>query len=83
MNPEKQVLSDKAVSPSMIRSVFSELKANGYSDNQIAALSLGLMRMVSETRQPDTRFHRMPVPENQTLLGLPEEFESVYLANLI
>ncbi|NMB77436.1 MAG: hypothetical protein GYA21_20180 [Myxococcales bacterium] len=83
MNPEKQGLSDQAVSPSMIRSVFSELKANGYSDNQITALSLGLMRMVSDARQPGMEFHHMPVAENQTLLGLPEEFESVYLANLM
>ena len=36
------------VSESMVRSVFSELKANGYSHDQILALSTGLMEMASE-----------------------------------
>jgi hypothetical protein len=36
------------VSESMIKSVFSELKVNGYSDDQILALSAGLMEMASE-----------------------------------
>ena len=36
------------VSESMIRSLFRELKANGYSYDQILALSTGLMEMASE-----------------------------------
>lgn len=36
------------VSESMIRSLFSELKANGYTHDQILALSTGLMEMASE-----------------------------------
>lgn len=83
MNPGNLTSEQVAVSPSMVRSVFSELKANGYSDGQIAALSMGLMRMASESKQPDMGVQHMSLSESQTLLGLPEEFESVYLANLI
>jgi hypothetical protein len=36
------------VSESMVRSMFSELKANGYTDHQILALSTGLMEMASQ-----------------------------------
>lgn len=82
MNPTNLAIANSAVSPSMVRSVFSELKANGYSDGQIAALSLGLMRMASEPKQPGREFPRDAASENQ-LLGLPEEFESIYLANLM
>jgi hypothetical protein len=32
----------------MIRSVFAELKANGYSDQQIKALSAGLIQMADK-----------------------------------
>lgn len=38
------------VSPSMIRSVFAELKANGYSDQQIKALSAGLIQMADKRK---------------------------------
>jgi hypothetical protein len=82
MNPTNLAIANSTVSPSMVRSVFSELKANGYSDGQIAALSLGLMRMASEIKQPEREFPQDAASENQ-LLGLPEEFESVYLANLM
>ena len=36
------------VSESMIRGLFSELRANGYTHDQILALSTGLMEMASE-----------------------------------
>ena len=36
------------VSESMVRSLFRELKANGYTHDQILALSTGLMEMASE-----------------------------------
>ena len=41
------------VSESMIRSVFSELKANGYSHDQILALSAGLMELAGEAVRED------------------------------
>jgi hypothetical protein len=37
----------------MIHSLFSELKANGYTHDQILALSTGLMEMASEAVRED------------------------------
>jgi hypothetical protein len=42
----------EAVSPSMIISVFSQLKANGYSESQILALSQGLVEYASGKLEP-------------------------------
>ena len=41
------------VSESMIHGVFSELKANGYTEHQILALSAGLMDLASEAVRDD------------------------------
>jgi hypothetical protein len=75
------------ISPSMVQSVFTELKANGYSDSQIAALSNCLMEMAS-TEIRRTQATTTPAPEGtldsaKDLLGLPKEFESLYLAGLM
>ena len=75
------------ISPSMVQSVFKELKANGYSDAQIGALSNCLMEMAS-TEIRRTQSHPTPSPDGRLdgagdLLGLPEEFESLYLAGLM
>jgi hypothetical protein len=84
------------VSPSMIQSMFGELKANGYSDGQIMALSKGLMETAHNALCCGQTTH-VGVPgfsgsaadavmgqsECRGLLGFPEEFESLYLAGLI
>ena len=36
------------VSPSMVKSVFGQLKSNGYSNGQIVALSNGLAKMAND-----------------------------------
>ncbi len=64
------------VSPSMISSVFAELKANGYSDRQILALSDGLMRMADSLIQKKvTSLKPSPLQQDN-----PEEFEPDGLA---
>jgi hypothetical protein len=42
----------ETVSPSMILSVFTQLKENGYSESQILALSKGLVEYTSERLSP-------------------------------
>jgi hypothetical protein len=42
----------ETVSPSMILSVFTQLKENGYSDSQIVALSKGLLEYSSDRLSP-------------------------------
>jgi len=69
------------VSPSMVQSVFRELKANGYSDAQIAALSRGLMSMATSTLRAAHDSGEWSC--NGSWLNLPEEFESTYLAGLV
>ena len=67
------------VAPSMVRSVFAELKANGYSDHQILALSDGLMRMAdSRLREKVARKQ----PQDLRDAEQSEEFESVCAAGL-
>ncbi len=46
---------ESRISPSMVQSVFHELKANGYSDRQIVALSKELAALVrnSMNREPE------------------------------
>ena len=46
---------ESRISPSMVQSVFHELKANGYSDRQIVSLSKDLAALVRSTmnREPE------------------------------
>lgn len=60
------------VSPSMIRSVFDELKANGYSDHQILALSDGLMRLVDSRLRK--KVSRVPTNSKPAEESESEEF---------
>jgi hypothetical protein len=84
------------VSPAMVQSVFKELKENGYSDGQIVALSRELMEIANTSdrrggatvrRAKNELFPASFWPrssnEKTGLLGLPEEFESMYLAGLM
>lgn len=73
------------ISSSMVRNVFTELKANGYSDGQIAALSRGLMDMAKTAAIQDGRAGSCGWwgQDGPGLLGFPEEFESLYLAGLM
>ncbi|MBN2495703.1 MAG: hypothetical protein JXR96_14010 [Deltaproteobacteria bacterium] len=71
-------LRAERVSGSMIRSVFGELKANGYSDGQIVALSNGLKDLAQKhmaprrSRQPSEPEEAcQPVEYDLSLLGLP------------
>jgi hypothetical protein len=60
------------VSESMIRSVFSELKANGYTHDQILALSTGLMELASEAvREENGSGQKLDESCNA---GLPRQF---------
>jgi hypothetical protein len=56
------------VSPSMIVSVFTQLKENGYSDSQILALSKGLVEYTSDRLSPRRR-----KPTYLSLAGSPLE----------
>lgn len=54
-----------AVSPSMILSVFTQLKANGYSENQILALSQGLVEYAADKLSPKRETpHYLSLAEN-------------------
>ena len=67
------------VSPSMIRSVFAELKDNGYSDRQILALSDGLMRMADIRLKKKYASHHGQNPDEQEV---PEDLEALCAAGL-
>jgi len=81
------------VSEAMIRSIFMELKSNGYTDGQIAALSEGLAMMASHSApvrsgtgsllrlaiQPPGRAETVDSSEGLFLIGCPEGFESLCL----
>ena len=59
------------VSESMIRGVFSELKANGYTEHQILALSAGLMELASEAVRDDDGVR--PEVDDPCPAGLPHQ----------
>ncbi len=72
------------VSPTMVRSVFVELKSNGYSDHQICALSAGLMSMAGDqesTPAPADFTALADYAENTSdglfLFGYPDGFETL------
>ena len=59
------------VSESMIRGVFSELKANGYTEHQILALSAGLMELAGEAVRDEDGVR--PELDDSCAAGLPRQ----------
>jgi hypothetical protein len=90
----KNMLQTARVSPSMIRSVFSQLKANGYTDEQILALSAGLADLIeppadgltddlaSEENVQGGASDGLGEEDGLADLGYSEEYESLCAAGL-
>ena len=75
------------VSPSMIRSIFLELKANGYSDIQIQALGVGLGELADKNpcvskKLLDLIEQRDGSEEGLFLMGYPEGFAALCMPGL-
>lgn len=50
-------LHPEPIAPSMVKSMFSQLKENGYSDGQIVSLSTGLLRLINDNHQDLSAHH--------------------------
>jgi hypothetical protein len=76
------------VSPSMIQSVFLELKANGYTDRQIQALGAGLGELADKKGNSVSRKllelneQRDGSEEGLFLIGYPEGFAALCMPSL-
>ncbi len=68
----KTHVQNERVSPSMVKSVFGQLKSNGYTDGQIIALSSGLSEMADRCSQHGkaVAFQRLTFEYDLSLLGL-------------
>ena len=90
----KKMIQVARVSPSMIRSVFLELRTNGYTDDQILALSAGLAELIEtpEDGEGEALLHEgepvggstdSPLGQDGLAdLGYSEEYESLCSAGI-